>query len=833
MKVSRRMAFHGRKDVLMRQTRSKVSSACQRCRKQKLKCDVQRPCTMCARANADCLGSQASQWIVETGAPKRGSGRVRVRKESIDDVRSAKRLRPVRVDTDGIHDRDPIERQAPADLDNVTCRPIQVGAAQAKSAQWNSSSTIGLVEEAFHHHHASSPQDSATSAFSASQWMHPRTLITDTKRRIGYQDPVQRVLSRHVRSNMRPVVERSKIPSSAERELLSLLPSHDAALLLVNNYFDRIHWFMLLFHQRDFRDSFERIYSPNREQRPPKGTGSQVGYIAVLLAVCATSLQYTTASQRHSLASEGIEADDLKDRILTTLRLRLLDVLSLGSLEAVQMCVLLGSYYLYHGQPELAWPLCGCGLRIAQALNLHRKVPLDCSTQEGHNQPKISARQRCWWAVYEIETFCSMMYGFPLSISDSDCDIEELDPHDDCSASATQNQSPDQPTLLFFKCAMSKLSKIVKCALTELYGTHRDLDKQNRPIIGDVSRLQSLIEKVAGLEMRILQWQESLPTKLRLVPSNDPSTGLAPLIGFVGQEHDACFTEQLFQLQALVLKLAYENARILIHRPLLSYKLVAVKGAHKDDNGTRLDPFQRSIRACREAALQISRVGSAPIFRHISDTYATTFASVHLFTAGVTLCIMTSLDPLSRESHESKMGIHGLIEMQTILQPQSIAAAQGLEILRNLMSLVMAKEINSMFEVRPPAMVDEQQISGDPPTSSNQDLAIDPDQRQRDLLNSQPATSSSEVQLQRHTVLPEDDHEPTTVASDFLMGNTEFSFCENPSMTEALLDFEQVISYPPSDVADEDPPSLTEDYLSRNYFVGQDQAWIWGWHGNI
>ncbi|KAJ4857299.1 fungal specific transcription factor domain-containing protein [Trichoderma breve] len=697
-----------------------------------------------------------------------------------------------RLRSDGIHNQDPNEREAPADLDNVTHRPIQVGAAQAKSAQWNSSSTIGLVEEAFHHHHASSPQDSATSAFSASQWMHPRTLNTDTKRRIGYQDPVQRVLSRHARSNTKPMAERS-IPSSAERELLSLLPSHDAALLLVNNYFDRIHWFMLLFHQRDFGDSFERIYSPNREQCPPKGASSQIGYIAVLLAVCATSLQYTTASQRHTLASEGVEADALKDRILTTLRLRLLDVLSLGSLEAVHMCVLLGSYYLYHGQPELAWPLCGCGLRIAQALNLHRKVPLDCSNQEGHNQPKISARQRCWWAVYEIETFCSMMHGFPLSISDSDCDIEELDPHDDCSASATQNQSPDQPTLLFFKCAMSRLSKIVKCALTELYGTHRDLDKQNRPIVGDVSRLQSLIEKVAGLEMRILQWQESLPTKLRL-------------------EHDACFTEQLFQLQALVLKLAFENARILIHRPLLSYKLVAVKGAHKDDSGTRLDPFQRSIRACREAALQVSRVGSAPIFRHISDTYATTFASVHLFTAGVTLCIMTSLDPLSRESHESKLGIHGLIEMQTILQPQSIAAAQGLEILRNLMSLVMAKEINSIFEVRPPAMVDKQQISGDPPTST---------------------TSSSEVQLQRHTVLPEGDHEPTRVASDSLMGNVEFSFCENPSMTEALLDFEQVISYPPSDVADEDPPSLTEDYLSRNYFVGQDQAWIWGWHGNI
>jgi hypothetical protein len=152
---------------------------------------------------------------------------------------------------------------------------------------------------------------------------------------------------------------------------------------------------------------------------------------------------------------------------------------------------------------------------------------------------------------------------------------------------------------------------------------------------------------------------------------------------------------------------------------------------------------------------------------------------------------MTSLDPLSRESHESKMGIHGLIEMQTFLKSQSIAAAQVLGILRNLMSLVMAKEIDSMFETRHPAMVDEQQISGDPSTPSNHGPYFDPDQRHRDPLTSQPATSSPEVQLQRDTVLLEGNYEPTKVASDFLTGDTEFSFCENPLMTEALLDFEQ------------------------------------------
>lgn len=42
--------------------------------------------------------------------------------------------------------------------------------------------------------------------------------------------------------------------SPAETELLSLLPRLEPARLLVDNYFDRIHWFMLVFHQNSFKE---------------------------------------------------------------------------------------------------------------------------------------------------------------------------------------------------------------------------------------------------------------------------------------------------------------------------------------------------------------------------------------------------------------------------------------------------------------------------------------------------------------------------------------------------------------------------------------------------
>ncbi|KAH8588449.1 fungal-specific transcription factor domain-containing protein [Bisporella sp. PMI_857] len=823
------MVLHSQNNVRMRQAAGKVPSACQRCRKQKLKCDVQRPCTMCVRANTDCLGMQTPRWIIETGAAKRGSGRARGTQDNTDDVRPPKRLCPTQTDSSSFNAN---EESAQGDLsDNNHCpSPAAMAQDSPAPATWDSSSTIVLVEEAFHHHHASTPQEEETSAFSASQWMHPRTQFRDAKRRQAYQDPLQKVLSRHVRSYSKHVVEQPTRPNSAESELLALLPRRESASLLVNNYFDRIHWFMLLFHQRDFRDNFDRLYSPSPQTGPPKRPSSQIGYVAVLLSVCAISLQYITPHQRETLARQGTKPEDLKDKILAALKLRLLDVLSLGSLEAVQMCVLLGSYYLYHGQPELAWPLCGCGLRIAQALNLHRKVPLHDSGQEGYSRPIIAARQRCWWAVYEIETFCSMMYGFPLSISDSDCDVEDLNPHDDCSASSTHDDAPDQPNLLFFKCAMSKLSKLVKYALTGLYGTHRNLDKQNRPVAGHISRLRSLIAKVADLDKRLFDWQEALPLKLKPVTLGDPSLGSSYSSVLPERENDDSFEEQLFKLQALALKLAYENARILVHRPLLSYKMVTTNGSRQEHSGSCPDPFQRSMKTCRDAALQISRVGLTSIFRHVSETYAVAFVSLHLFTAGVTLCIMASLDPLSRDSHESKIGIRGLMEMQTTLKSKSIAAAQGFDILRNLLSLVMAKEIKNMFEIQSPTAADEAQIAKDFPTSRVENTGPSLSQPYRDLPLLRPTIDSSGARLSCDKDFPDDNCEWMSMAREGLSCSTDFGFCENPSMTEALLDFEQAIGYPVSNVTGEEDPAGVSDDHSRNYIVGQDQTWMWGWN---
>lgn len=430
-------------------------------------------------------------------------------------------------------------------------------------------------------------------------------------------------------------------------------------------------------------------------------------------------MQYAGSHRKRLLAKPDFDPEKLGERIFADIRSKLLDIVSLESLEAVQTCVLLGTYYLFHGSPGLAWPVCGCGLRIAQALNLHRKISNKMSSSalsvELRNQNET--RKRCWWAIYEIETFCSMSYGYPHSIKDTDCDVEPLDP----SAKLPFVQSPtsfDEPlqchaTLLSYKYFMSKLSVLIKAILAQLYGIGSISNENPTSSVGSNEDLRCLIKQVAEFDTKLRQWHAEIPFKLQFRADASVQTTYSSLddmdtdIGASGP----LFEEHIFQLQALALKLAYENTRILVHRPLLSYKLVS---KHSGQRGTQhiapslegsdyKDPFRLSLQSCRDAALNTSEIASMPITELVSGTYAATFVSIHTFTAGVTLGILSSVEPLSQESHEAKRGLHRLMNIQTRLKDRSPSAVQGLEILQRLTRHVVEKELNAMLDVSGPS----------------------------------------------------------------------------------------------------------------------------------
>lgn len=481
---------------------------------------------------------------------------------------------------------------------------------------------------------------------------------------------------------------------------LPLLPPRDAASVLVDTYFDRVHWFMLIFHQEDFRKRWTALYDT------PLGsvsgtTATNPGFISTFLVVIAISLQYTGEYRRHTLKKYKVDPELLKDEIFSAVRSKLLDIVSLGSLEAVQTCVLLGTYYLYHGSPNLAWPVCGCGLRLAQALNLHRKLNTTEPTSV-EIQRLAESCKRCWWAIYEIETFCSISYGYPHGIVDADCNVEPLNPliTSTGQSPASYNEMHQCPTsLLSYKYLMSKLSVFLKDVLHDLYGigSSQLLDRNERAASCD---FKGLLRKVPLLDEKLQKWRAEIPKTLCLDPNIATKYSSAEEMDRDIGASGPGFESHIYQLQALTLFLAYENARILVHRPLLTCR---TKLGDKEGPRSQHDQFQKtshiSLQACRDAAMNTSYLSESPVFSLAADTYAASFISIHIFTAGVMLCVLTSIEPLTTYSQQSKTGLRRLLNMQAHLKSKSKSPlpAQGLDILERLTRLVMEKELKEIL----------------------------------------------------------------------------------------------------------------------------------------
>jgi hypothetical protein len=72
---------------------------------------------------------------------------------------------------------------------------------------------------------------------------------------------------------------------------------------------------------------------------------------------------------------------------------------------------------------------------------------------------------------------------------------------------------------------------------------------------------------------------------------------------------------------------------------------------------------------------------------------------MHLFAAGVVLCLLVRDYPSSKKSQENKMGLHRILKMATTLKDTSELATQGLVLIRKLIALVFKNKAGEFFRV--------------------------------------------------------------------------------------------------------------------------------------
>ncbi|CAG8098809.1 unnamed protein product [Penicillium olsonii] len=602
---------------------TRTPQACDRCRRQKLKCDRSRPCVLCTHAGHKCETSQR----MTRRTRRRNTGRAQpTRLVTNKPIAPAIQAAPSTLHSIG----STAETSHGADDSN-----LYAGKSPKEPQSGANASAIDFARRVFNEEEAgrtltgaSIPGDTGVTTFDNSLWH-----LTDVE-----------------------------------------LPPEDVMLALIDVYFERMQWFVMLFHEPSFRQTARRIISGNAWRR------QDLSPTMAVLAVAMIGLQSVLPDQNwpghEILRKHSIDGTRLMHGFINEIRRNLLDISVDCRIEAVQVCFLVSSYYVYHNSPSIAWTVSGMAVRSAYALDLYTK------SSQYENPVVDEIRSRCWNHAIVADTFTSIIYGRPSSIdtglvalhSIRDMDDLVLDPLLLRNEWISATGSP--VTSAGFFSMKYELYDIIRHILSRL----RRLQVKSESTEDD---LRAVAEASQESEDQLNSWRKRVPQLFdfeywgyddRLQQFEQQIEGLP-----VRAKRQA----ETIILQAACLQLTYDGALIQARRPLLEQRITSACSR------SVADAIHESLKVATAAALRISRI---PVLR-FKHHFAESFVSLQQFTAGVILCIPPTSQPFTTVAHEAKAGIMKIIHASTAFGSHNRIAKQTAQLLTDLLKVTAEREI--------------------------------------------------------------------------------------------------------------------------------------------
>ena len=171
------------------------------------------------------------------------------------------------------------------------------------------------------------------------------------------------------------------------------LPSYDLCNKVLDVYFSAVHWFSLVVYEPKFRGRYNAILSSGLASR------SDHGFLLLLLMVLIMGCWYTPNRKGRDFGFSDGDIDALRNKLYKVVQQDFMELMDEDCLEFVQLCSLLGSFYLYHGRPRSSFSILGAATKSAQAMNLHRE------SEKGLSFEDKEERIRVWWTVYTWDRF--------------------------------------------------------------------------------------------------------------------------------------------------------------------------------------------------------------------------------------------------------------------------------------------------------------------------------------------------------------------------------------------------------------------------------------------
>ncbi|KAH6721570.1 fungal-specific transcription factor domain-containing protein [Leptodontidium sp. MPI-SDFR-AT-0119] len=641
---------------------TRVSKACDRCKSQKKRCDLARPCRHCVRAQIECK-TQTLETVKKARARRQTETPIPTSYLPLPDHQRQQSHHASESLTDAVDNRQDgmhwNARAVSSASDNQTPRASQAQLQHENSSipEFQADSALAMARKIFGSQKSQAFKDRATSAIPGG----------------GCRDTTGTNSSNIFPAPLIPVLGIIGIE----------LPGQDVCNKLLETYFASVHWFSLVVYEPKFRGRYTAVVGSGLASR------SDRGFLLLLLMVLIMGCWYTPNTTRN-LGLPPQEMDGLRNRLLAVVQRDFMELMDEDSLEFVQVCALLGSFYLYHGKPRSSFSILGAATKTSQAMDLHR----DSSARRSFED--VEERKRVWWTIYTwdrhevtlriyqlsanlVFRFATITYGRPLGINAKDCNvtmpseiIENI--HFDPSF------PPAMVCLSTYQYHLNHVYRIVSPILEDIYGmrTSSNLDSSSE-----------LPKMVSTANRALLEWHQDLPPQLSFDHLSDLTA-------------DSSAEQKMHALQALSLQLTYDNLLIVIHRPLLAGQGQGDRPS--DVSGTSPasqfsdDVREIGLKRCLGSALRISNLQRKQnLFVLARSSHLVSFMGMNLFTASVVLFICALSDTLSDTAQEAKRGLKRTLQMQKALSNHASLSLQCSMILEDLVQLILKREMEEML----------------------------------------------------------------------------------------------------------------------------------------
>ncbi|EGX91348.1 C6 transcription factor, putative [Cordyceps militaris CM01] len=417
------------------------------------------------------------------------------------------------------------------------------------------------------------------------------------------------------------------------RQIVGLQLPDDAVLgRLVDKYFVTVDWFLMMFEESLFRERYSRLLQSSHVAY------HEENFLGLTMLVIALGAHYSSLAEGSSQSVK--ELKKLSTDIIGHLEAKFLQFMGCATLEAVQISVLLGSFLLFNGRPNVGLAISAAGVKIAQVINLHREnLWKDCSAVESE------ARRRTWWTLEVFDKYFAVAFGRPCIVDDSDCNVGMI-------SQVTPAQSDGNvDTPLQFHQWKFRLYRIV--------GQFLGRRKQRNPTV-----------TVQSIHEALTDWRSQLPRQLRIESYTDASPGQDLAIP---------------QMQAIALQLTYDNLQIVLHRTV-----AFGQGSKVETTPEGLFSLGHLV----DAALRTAELHRFPNALHaMRRTHSSMHIGITLFTAGIVLCIVCLSQPLSETSQRAKGGVMHIIRAcKDSADPQNVGSRQSIAVLERLVAVVLQHE---------------------------------------------------------------------------------------------------------------------------------------------